>query len=74
MPSTRRSIRARMVIATGAALVLVMTNSIDNARADPVYPSAPQVHAAMAAAGDKAAQIAVVEAHLNASNTRLAAV
>ena len=74
VPSTRKSIRAQLVIATGAALALVVTTSIVSAQADPVYPSAPQVKAAKAAAGDKAAQIAVVEGHLKASNARLVAV
>ena len=74
MPSTRKSIRAQLVIATGAALALVVTTSIVSAQADPVYPSAPQVKAAKAAAGDKAAQIAVVEGHLKVSNARLVAV
>ena len=73
MPSTRKSIRAQLVIATGAALALVVTTSIVSAQADPVYPSAPQVKAAKAAAGIKAAQIAVVEGHLKASNARLVA-
>ena len=74
MPSTRKSIRAQLVIATGAALALVVTTSIVSAQADPVYPSAPQVKAAQAAVGDKAAQIAVVEGQLAASNARLVAV
>ena len=51
-----------------------MTTSIVSAQADPVYPSAPQVKAAQAAVGDKAAQIAVVEGQLAASNARLVAV
>jgi cell wall-associated NlpC family hydrolase len=51
-----------------------VTTSIVSAQADPVYPSAPQVKAAKAAAGDKAAQIAVVEGQLAASNARLVAV
>jgi cell wall-associated NlpC family hydrolase len=51
-----------------------VTTSIVSAQADPVYPSAGQVKAAKAAAGDKAAQIAVVEGQLAASNARLVAV
>ena len=74
MPSIRRSIRAQLVIAAGAALVLVVSTSIVSAQADPVYPSAPQVKAAQAAVRDKAAQIAVVEGKLAASNIRLVAV
>jgi cell wall-associated NlpC family hydrolase len=42
-----------------------------SAQADPVYPSAGQVSQAKAAVGDKAAQVAVVEAQLMASNARL---
>jgi len=71
VPSTRKSIRVQLVIATGAALALVVTTSIVSAQADPVYPSAGQVKAAKAAVGDKAAQIAVVEGQLAASNARL---
>ena len=74
MPSTRNSIRVQLVISAGAALALVVTTSIVSAQADPVYPSAPQVKAAQAAVRDKAAQIAVVEGQLAASNTRLVAV
>ena len=74
MPSTRNSIRVQLVISAGVALALVVTTSIVSAQADPVYPSAPQVKAAKAAAGDKAAQIAVVEGQLAASNARLVAV
>jgi len=73
VPSTRRSIRAQVVMATGAALALVLSTSTVSAQAgsDPVYPSADQVKEAKAAAGDKAAQIAVVESRLKASNARL---
>ena len=71
VPSTRKSIRVQLVIATGAALALVVTTSIVSAQADPVYPSAGQVKAAKAAVGDKDAQIAVVEGQLAASNARL---
>jgi cell wall-associated NlpC family hydrolase len=66
--------RAKLVIATGAALALVVTTSIVSAQAEPVYPSAGQVTAAKAAVGDKAAQIAVVEGQLAASNSLLVAV
>jgi cell wall-associated NlpC family hydrolase len=52
----------------------VVTTSIVSAQADPVSPSAGQVKAAKAAVGDKAAQIAVVEGQLAASNARLVAV
>ncbi len=71
MPITRRSIRAQVVIATGAALVLALNTSPVSAQPDPVYPSAGEVRAAKAAVGDKAAQIAVVEGRLKASNARL---
>ena len=71
VPSTRKSIRVQLVIATGAALALVVTTSIVSAQADPVYPSAGQVKAAKAAVGDKAAQIVVVEGQLAGSNARL---
>ena len=71
MPSTRRPIRAQLVIAAGAALALVATTSIVSAQADPVYPSAGQVRAAKAAVGNKAAQVAVIEGRLKASNARL---
>jgi len=74
VPSTRKSIWAQLVITAGAALALVVTTSIVSAQADPVYPSAPQVKAAKAAVRDKAAQIAVVEGQLAASNARLVAV
>ena len=49
----------------------MVTTSIVSAQADPVSPSAGQVKAAKAAVGDKAAQIAVVEGQLAASNARL---
>ena len=58
-------------MATGAALVVVLSTSVVSAQADPVYPSADQVNAAKAAAGDKAGQVAAVEASLMASNARL---
>jgi len=72
--STGRPIRALWVIATCAALALVVTTPTLSAQADPVYPSEGQVKAAKAAVGDKAAQVAGVEAQLIASNARLAAV
>ena len=71
VPSPRKPIRFQLVIATGTALVLALAAPILSAHADPVYPSAGQVKAAKAAAGDKAAQIAVVEGQLKASNARL---
>jgi len=58
-------------MATGAALALVLSTPTVIAHADPVYPSAGQVDAARAAVGDKAAQVAAVEAHLMTSNARL---
>jgi len=72
--STGRPIRALWVIATCAALALVVTTPTLSAQADPVVPSEGQVKAAKAAVGDKAAQVAGVEAQLIASNARLAAV
>ncbi len=72
--STGRPIRAQWVIATCAALALVVTTPTLSAQADPVYPSEAQVKAAKAAVGSKAAQVAVVEAQLVASNARLAEV
>lgn len=69
--SVRRPIRFQLVVATGTALVLAMSAPVLSAHADPVYPSAGQVKAAKAAVGDKAAQIAVVEGRLKASNARL---
>ena len=71
MSSTRKPFRAQLVVATGAALALVMSMPIVSAQADPVYPSAGQVDAAKAAAGDKAAQVAAIQAQLLASNARL---
>ena len=71
VPSTRKPVRFQLVMATGTALVLALAAPILSAHADPVYPSAGQVKAAKAAAGDKAAQIAVVEGQLKASNARL---
>jgi hypothetical protein len=71
MASTRKSIRVQLIIATAAALAIVATTSTVSAHADPVYPSAGEVKAAKAALGDKAAQIAVVEGQLAASNARL---
>ena len=70
MPSSRKPNRA-MVLATGAAMALMLSTQPLSAHADPVYPSAGQVNEAKAAVGDKAAQIAVVEAQLMASNARL---
>jgi cell wall-associated NlpC family hydrolase len=57
-----------------ATLALVATTSTLSAHADPVYPSAGEVKAAKAAAGAKAAQIAVVEGQLAASNAHLVTV
>ena len=74
MRSIRKPIRFQLVVATGTALVLAWTAPVLSAHADPVYPSAGQVKAAKAAVGDKAAQIAVVEGQLKASNARLAEV
>ena len=74
MPSTRKHFRAQLDIATGAALALVVTTPTISAQADPVYPSAGQVSGAKAAVGDKAAQVAAVEAQLMVSNARLAEV
>ena len=71
VPSTRKHFRAQLVIATGAALALVVTTPTISAQADPVYPSAGQVSGAKAAVGDKAAQVAAVEAQLMVSNARL---
>lgn len=71
MGSTRKPIRFQLVLATGTALVLAVTAPIVSAQADPVYPSEGRVKAAKAAVGDKAAQIAVVEGQLKASNARL---
>ncbi len=71
MASTLQPIRLRLVTATSAALVLALAAPVFSAHADPVYPSAGQVKAAQAAAGDKAAQIAVVEGQLKVSNARL---
>jgi cell wall-associated NlpC family hydrolase len=71
MASVRKPTRAQLVMATGAALALVLSMPTINAQADPIYPSAGQVDTARAAAGDKAAQVAVVEARLMASNARL---
>ncbi len=70
----RKPIRARLVVATGAALALVLSTSPLIAQADPVYPSAGEVDAARAAVGDKATQVAAVQAQLMASNARLAEV
>jgi peptidoglycan DL-endopeptidase CwlO len=69
--SMRKPIRFQLVVATGTALVLAFAAPVLSAHADPVYPSADQVKAAKAAVGDKAAQIAVVEGQLKASNARL---
>ena len=74
MPSTRKPIRAQLVVATGAALVLVLSTPVVSAQADPVYPSAGEVKAAQAAVGDKAVQIAGIEGQLKASNAHLAVV
>ena len=71
VPSTRKPIRFQLVVATGTALALALAAPILSAHADPVYPSAGQVSAAKAAVGDKAAQIAVIEGQLKASNARL---
>jgi len=71
VPSTRKPIRFQLVTATGTALALALAAPILSAHADPVYPSAGQVSAAKAAVGDKAAQIAVIEGQLKASNARL---
>jgi len=71
MPSTPRSIRTRLITAMAATLAIVGTTSTVSAHADPVYPSAGEVKAAKAAVGNKAAQIAVVERQLAASNARL---
>ena len=67
----RKPIRAQLVIATSAALALVLSTATVSANADPVYPSAGQVKAAKAAVGYKVARIAVVEGRLAASNARL---
>jgi len=69
--NTRKSARNPLVIASSAALALVLSTPAVIANADPVYPSADQVNASKAAVGDKAAQVAVVEASLMASNARL---
>jgi cell wall-associated NlpC family hydrolase len=69
--SMRKPIRFQLVVATGTALVLAFAAPVLSAHADPVYPSEGQVKAAKAAVGDKAAQIAVVEGQLKASNARL---
>ena len=74
VPSSRKPVRAQLVVATGAALVLLLGTPMLSAQAEPVYPSAGQVDAAKAAVGDKAAQVAAVEAQLMASNARLAEV
>jgi cell wall-associated NlpC family hydrolase len=66
-----RPIRAQLVVATGAALALVLSTPMVSAQADPVYPSQGQVNGAKAAVGDKAAQVAAVEDQLMASNARL---
>ncbi|HEY8707223.1 MAG TPA: C40 family peptidase, partial [Burkholderiaceae bacterium] len=71
MPSTRRTNRVQLALATGATLALLLSTPTVVAHADPVYPSADQVNAAKAAVGDKAGQVAVVEAQLMASNARL---
>ena len=71
MPSTRKPVRAQLLVATGATLVLLVGTPSLSAQADPVYPSAGQVDAARAAVGDKAAQVAAVQARLMASNARL---
>ena len=71
MASICRPIRAQLVVATGAALALVLSTPMVSAQADPVYPSQGQVNGAKAAVGDKAAQVAAVEAQLMASNARL---
>ncbi len=71
MPSSRKTTRVQLALATAAALALVLSTPTVIAHADPVYPSAGQVDAARAAVGDKAAQVAAVEAHLMASNARL---
>ncbi len=71
MPSTRKPIRAQLVVATAAALVLLLGTPMLSAQADPVYPSAGQVDAAKAAVGNKVAQVAAVQARLMASNARL---
>jgi cell wall-associated NlpC family hydrolase len=69
--STRKPIRAQLVIAAGASLALVLGTPVLSAHADPVYPSAGQVNGAKAAVGDKVAQVAAVQAQLMASNARL---
>ena len=71
MSSTARPIRPRWVIAACVAVAVVATTPTLSAQADPVYPSQGQVNEAKAAAGDKAAQVAAVEAQLVASNARL---
>ncbi|MEO8519212.1 MAG: C40 family peptidase [Dermatophilaceae bacterium] len=74
MPNASKSARLRLVISAGAVLAMTaMTFGTPTliAHADPVYPSADQVDAAKAAVGDKAAQVAAVEARLMASNARL---
>ena len=69
--STGRPMRAQWVIATCAAIALVATTPALSAQADPVYPSEGQVSKAKAAVGDKAAQVAAVEAQLMTANARL---
>jgi cell wall-associated NlpC family hydrolase len=69
--STRKPIRAQLVIAAGASLALLLGTPVLSAHADPVYPSAGQVNGAKAAVGDKVAQVAAVQAQLMASNARL---
>ncbi len=71
MLSMGKPIRAQLVIATSAALALVLSTATVSAQADPVYPSAGQVKAAKAAVGHKVARIAAVEGQLAASNARL---
>jgi cell wall-associated NlpC family hydrolase len=74
MSSNGRPIRAQWVIVTFAVIALVATTPTLSAQADPIYPSERQVNQAKAAAGEKAAQVAAVEAQLRASNARLAEV
>ena len=71
MPSPRKPIRVPLVLATCAALALALGLPAVSAQADPVYPSAGDVNAAKAATGDKAAQVATVEAQFITSNARL---
>jgi len=71
VPSPRKPIRAQLLVAAGAALALVLSTPTLSANADRLYPSAGEVNAAKAAVGDKAAQVAGVEAQLMASNARL---